>query len=259
MKGQKFWKILIMSVAILVVTACGGAPDIEGDISEPEAVLEMSEAEVIVPTNTESPPEPTATPSPTDTPEPTSTPIPPPEPVFLEGTGDSIVNVDKPEVAMIARIAGNSCNRHFAVKSIDENNETIDLLVNTSDSHEGVVPIDFRNGEWTKRFEVSSNCEWSISLEPLNNASVFEAPGIFEGTGSDVILLKTQEGQVPDLAKIVGNSASRHFAVLGWSFESTDLLVNTSDPYEGTVLLDAETELFEIKAIGDWSIEVTIR
>jgi hypothetical protein len=36
-----------------------------------------------------------------------------------------------------------------------------------------------------------------------------------------------------------------------------DLLVNTTDPYEGTVPLASDTGVIEFEAVGPWSIEVT--
>lgn len=168
------------------------------------------------------------------------------------------MNVDKTNDPMIARITGNACRRHFAVKTYDENNETIDLLVNTTDPYEGVTPVDFYDDEWTYRFEVTSACEWTISLEPLVLADLLTVPGQITGAGDDVIILDIPEGATPDLAHIVGNAEARHFAVKsfgGWG----DLLVNTTDPYDGTVILDPETILFVVTATGDWTIEVSTK
>ena len=54
------------------------------------------------------------------------------------------------------------------------------------------------------------------------------------------------------IAHIIGNSASRYFGITSYdnSGETIDLLVNTTDPYEGTVVLKSDTVLFEINAVG---------
>ena len=63
-------------------------------------------------------------------------------------------------------------------------------------------------------------------------------------------------GGTPDLANVTGNEASRHFSIWGYG-SNPDLLVNTSDPYEGTVILEEDTVVLEINAVGPWSIQVT--
>lgn len=206
------------------------------------------------PTATNSPP-PTETPLPTSTPKPTATVTPLPEPVSYSGRGDGIVEVDKPHDAMIAHITGNSCGRHFSIWSIDANNEELNLLVNTTDPYEGTVALDFFESEWTRRFEIDSSCGWEISVMPLLMARKLEVPGTATGSGDDIIVLT---GGTPDLAFITGNSTSRHFAVWGYGTAS-DLLVNTTDPYDGAVLIDSGIAVLEISAEDDWRIEVTAR
>ena len=63
-------------------------------------------------------------------------------------------------------------------------------------------------------------------------------------------------GSKPDLAKITGNTESQHFAVISYG-KTSDLLVNTTDPYDGTVILSSDVILLEINAVGDWLIEIT--
>lgn len=258
-------KLVILMVALLTlmgILACGGS-DVADEVQSPDAVAELSEAEVDVPAEEVvqdvEEAEPTAEPpEPTNTPEPEPTPPPPPDPVLFEGFGDTIVDVEKTDDPMIARISGNDCSGHFAVKNYDENNETLDLLVNITDPYQGVVPIDFFEGEWTKRFEITSSCEWIISLEPIVSARFLTIPGSISGTGDDIVVLDVPDGKIPDLVQITGNEISHHFAVKsfgGWG----DLLVNTTDPYDGTSILDPETAVFVVTASDDWTIEVTAK
>lgn len=220
------------------------------------------------PTATPSPPPtktpiPTDTATPTDTPPPTDTltPTPPPDtptpvvtatPAEFSGNGDSIVDVAKSNEPMIAIIQGNSEGRLFAVTSLDANNQHIALLVNTTDPYFGVRPVDFRTGELTTRFEVKAIGGWSIDLLPLTSANKLNVPSEIKGSGDDVLILT---GGIPDIAAITGNSSSRLFAVVGYGSRS-DLLVNTTDPYQGQVILNPDTLVLVITAMDEWSIAI---
>ncbi len=196
--------------------------------------------------------------APTNTPEPTNTPLPPtptPEPIILTGTGDSIVDFYNSYEIAIVHITGNASSRHFAVKNYGSDGNSIDLLVNITGPYDGVRPLDFGDGEHTTRFEVSASGEWRIEVLPIASARVLTVPGVIEGRGDDVIFFK---GATPDLAKIKGNAESRHFAVKGYG-KHYDLLVNTTDPYEGTVIVSDDTVVIEIRAEGSWSIEITAK
>ena len=195
---------------------------------------------------------------PTNTPLPTDTLLPPsqtPEPITVSGTGDMIVDAENPYNVAIVHILGNSCGRFFAVTNYDNNGQKIDLLVNTTDPYDGIRPIDFHQDKHTTRFEINSSCEWQISILPLISVRSLTVPGTISGSEDDVIALL---GGTPDLATVKGNSGSRFFAVVGYG-SSADLLVNTTDPYEGTVMLSSDTIILEIQSVGEWSIEVTSR
>ena len=200
---------------------------------------------------------PTKTPKPTNTPSPTATPTPIPEPISLAGSGDSVVDFDLQGKPAIVHITGNATGHHFAVESYDNTGERLDLLVNTTDPYDGFRPIDWLDDEYTTRFQVTANGAWTIDIVPLapipeTQRHILSIPGTYEGTDDDVIILA--EG-TPDLATIEGNAGGHHFAVTGWS-NRRELLVNTVDPYEGTVILSSDTFALEIVAQGDWSVTV---
>ena len=77
-------------------------------------------------------------------------------------------------------------------------------------------------------------------------------------TPAHVARFSVLTGQTPDLGIISGNAGSRHFSIWGYGTVS-NLLVNRSNPYEGTVLIDPGIAVLEIDAVGDWSIEITSR
>jgi hypothetical protein len=192
----------------------------------------------------------TQTPLPTATELPSPTPLP--EPIVLTGSGDNVVDLTKPSGAAIVRITGNAVGSHFAVWSVDSANEHIDLLVNTTDPYTGTRPLDFRDSDHTVRFEITAVGDWTIEVLPLLSAPILTLPGTMEGTGDMVFLL---DGN-PDLATISGNDGGGHFAVLAYGSRS-NLLVNTTDPYSGVVIVPADVLVIEVDSEGPWSIEIT--
>lgn len=182
-------------------------------------------------------------------------PVEEPEPIILSGSGDSIVDIEKLDKAMVVHIIGNKSSNHFAVINYDKEGERIELLVNTTEPYDGIRPLDFENGEWTSRFEVNATGSWTIEVLPLSSLRILSVPGSIKGKGDEVFLLM---GNIPDLAKITGNAKSSHFAVLGYN-GGRDLLVNTTEPYEGTVMLNKSTFIIEVIAIDNWAIEVSAK
>jgi hypothetical protein len=259
---QKRTAVLVLTIAtVFAASACGsGTP-------EPTATPEPTQTPM--PTNTPPPtdtPEPTNTPKPTDTPEPTNsarpteTPTPYPEYQSYRGTGDSVIDIDPYTGPAAVHVVGNSSGAHFAVKSYGPGNEEIDLLVNTTEPYDGSCPINLLSGEEVRRLQVTATGDWRIEVNPLT-ASMYalqyhmEVPGTEEGDGDDVIVLT---GQTPDLAEISGNEAANHFAVRAYSIdEGVELLVNTTEPYDGMSLLDPSTVLLVVIASDSWRIEVT--
>lgn len=255
----KYW--FLFALAILLA-ACGGQAEPVAEVVEvptETAVLPtetpVPPTETPAPTNTPVPP--TETPIPTNTPiPPTNTPIPPtntpeptPEPIFLTGTGDSLVDIEKTDAPALVRIEGNAAGRFFAVKNYDAAGDDIGLLVNTTDPYVGVRPLDFRNDEHTAGFEVQADGEWTIEVLPLGAIPHPEGMS-YEGEGDSVFSVANIDATK---VTIVGNADGRFFAVKAYS-SSVDLLVNTTDPYEGTVRFDNDTIIIEVEARGAWSV-----
>jgi hypothetical protein len=265
---NRIWVLaLLVLLLALTVTACGGGEKATAPAAEQPA--EVTQAPTIppvftntpIPTQTPAPtntPRPTATPKPTNTPEPTETPTPVPEPVTLTGTGDYVVDSGWPCDPALVHVAGNAGGRYFAVESYDANNELVDLLVNVTEPYEGYQPLNWRTGECAVRFQVKAIGDWTIRILPIVPGihevaeRWIEVPGTREGEGDDVIFLRGK----PSTATISGNEGARYFAVVAWG-DWADLVVNTTDPYKGTVMLDKSTVALEIKATGAWSVEVT--
>ena len=176
-----------------------------------------------------------------------------------EGAGDDFIEIEKPEPASIMHITGNEAERHFAVEGYDADGESTDTFVNKTKPYEGTVALDFE-GEETTHLEISaqSGDDWTITIAPVFSTEDWvEAPGKITGEDDSIVII---DGEA-NMADIKGNEAEKHFAVMGWQMEDEnitnwDTLVNAVEKYEGTVRLEPNTRILEIKAVGEWTIDV---
>lgn len=175
-------------------------------------------------------------------------------PISLSGSGDDVVNVNKPEGPAIARISTTSSGGNFVVWNLDEDGQHIDLLVNEIGKYSGARPIDIRDRDNTVRFEVNADGPWKIDVVPVSSAKKANVPGKVSGSGDEVILLR---GDSPDTATI-SHSGDSNFVVTAYGTRGPDLLVNEIGTYNGTVVL-GNAEVLEIVAGGNWSIDISRR
>lgn len=245
-------RLVILCFTVLSLAACCGAPS-------PTATPQIVEGTAIV--RVTQPPEPTNTPRliSTPSPAPTATPAPIQKPIVLTGSGSAVVDVDKTSQSVLVHITGNAASRHFAVTNYGAGNKKYDLLVNTTDPYDGIRPLDFLDQEHTTRFEVKAADDWTIEIVPLDwdrfrdEGRLVVVPGGYSGTGNDVFFV---EGDC-DTATIAGNDAGRYFGIHAWYSNGRDLLVNTTDPFQGTVLMTKDTFAVEVVAVGSWSMDIT--
>ena len=221
---KKFLSFLLAAIMLLALTACGGSDQPQEETSAPSAE--------------ESAPEPE--------PEPEPEPFVIPDPVTYSGTGDNVIAIEPYEDIYVFRIEGNSGANHFAVTSYDENGEYLQLLVNTTEPYSGVV-VD--PSQTTAMMEIKATGDWTITVD-----SIYSTPAVFTGetiSGTcDTIFMSDGKAKTADIS---GNYGKNHFAVIAYS-DYSDLLVNTTDPYNGTVMVPANAGIYEVKATGDWTI-----
>jgi len=186
-------KQAIMVIVVLLLAACSSAPN-EAAIQtaiEMTKIAQPPSTSTLEPTNTRksSPsltpkptntPEPTNTRRPTNTPLPTATPTPEPQPIILTGKGDSVLEVEKWNGPALAKIKYNG-GSNFAVINYDAQDERIDLLVNTIGKYEGIIPLDFTDGEYTARLEVKASGEWEIQILPIDRIDLVVLPTTIQG------------------------------------------------------------------------------
>ena len=198
---------------------------------------------------------PTETQMPTLTSTPTATATQPPQPVTLQGTGDSVVDVTKWDGPALLH-AKHTGYANFAVWNYGSDNQKIDLLVNTIGNYEGFMPLDFSEGENTTRLEVKADGQWQFEILPLQMVPSESVPTTVQQVGDFVFSI---HGGTPDLLKAQSNSDS-NFVVYGYSKSGgKDLLVNEIAPYSGTVMLQPDTFLIVVKAEGPWTMEIATK
>lgn len=170
---------------------------------------------------------------------------------IYEGSGDDFIEIDKPEDAALLKISGNAEGRYFGVQGVNDQNENTQLFVNTTSIYDGIRPMDF-DGSNTTMLEIEAPGEWRIGVFPVGWArSIDEVPGELSGTGDEVFLV--WDGDSASRAYIEGNTQERYFGVVSW-YERSELLVNTTQEYSGTVRLRQTPFAIEVEATGDWYI-----
>lgn len=172
-----------------------------------------------------------------------------PDPVVYSGTGDDVVQITPPEGKYVFRITGNQEERHFSVKAYDSFAEYIDLLVNTTSQYSGVT---YDPTQSTAMLEISATGDWTIELVSIYTMDALISGNSISGEGDAVLQVFA-----PVLtADIQGNDASAHFSVKSYDMDGgyLDLLVNTTDPYSGTVMMGLDVSTLVILAEGPWTI-----
>lgn len=253
-------------VVVLVAASAAGADDTENAADESPVAQSSATLQATAEDTPEPTAEPTATPQPTATPDPTPeptatpepTPTPAPTPAFatieLTGTGDGVPRFDIPEgQAAIAEVT-HSGGGNFAIFTLADSGENIDLLVNTIGNYSGTVLFDEGDDEHSVAFEVTAGGAWTITIKPVMEARDWDGSSELSGAGDDVIHVD------PNITGLmtadVAHSGSGNFAVIAYGSGAfgTDLLVNEIGSYSGEVVIGSGTFLLEITADGTWSI-----
>ena len=171
-----------------------------------------------------------------------------PEAIVYSGSGDDVLEIEHPDGVYVFYIKGNDVSRYFSVKGYDENGNPVDLFVNTTDPYEG-VRID--PDQITTMLEINSNGDWYIEVRSIWTCDIVSEAGLYEGTGDSVFLFDYDNCKTADIS---GNAESRFFSVKSYG-SSNNLMVNTPDPYEGTVMIKYNPSIFVVDSVGSWTID----
>lgn len=172
----------------------------------------------------------------------------PPDPITYTGSGDDYFDISPFDSLYYFHISGNSEDRHFSVTGYDAAGNYTELFVNTTDYYNGYV-LD--PNQDTRTLEVDAECPWTIEVVSLYTAPLLPVGETYSGIDDAVLLLPSDCRS----AIINGNTLSRYFSVITYG-SGYDLLVNTVDPYSGTVRIDPGATVMTIHAVGGWSISL---
>lgn len=163
----------------------------------------------------------------------------------VQGSGDSVYQVVANQ-NWYFEAAGNNESHHFAVKGYDARLNYVDLFINTSEPYKGACVDPYQE---TCILTVTAENDFAILVKPLAEAAAVPAPANVNGTGDYVFYIQN----AGKTATVTGNAEGRHFSVKAFSAFGPDLLVNTTDPYEGTVMLDGGNMLIVVNGVGSWT------
>ena len=242
-------RLILLTLSLLaafLLAGCGGAEPAEEPQTEAETAEAVQETEAEEPAE-ESEPAEEAEPEAEPEPEPAEEAVPQ-EPIVLTGSGDNVLTLDPIPFQYYLHVTGNAEGKHFAVKGYDADNQGTELFVNTTKPYEGQT---YDKKQATVLLEVKATGDWTIELVPVSTLNTVQAGETVTGAGDTMFRL---EGS-PATAAVEGNADGKHFAVKGYIGDRSDLMVNTTDPYSGTVMVKPDTELISVDAEGDWSIQ----
>lgn len=171
-----------------------------------------------------------------------------PDPIIYSGTSDDYFDIEPFDSLYYLEITGNGNSEYFGVIGYDINGNRTELFVNTTDPYSGYVLDPDQD---TRSLEVKASGAWSVKIRSLYDCPLLTLGEGYSGIGDDVLLLPLD----CTAADIRGNQASGYFGVETYG-KGHDLLVNTTDPYSGTVRLDRDATVMTIHATGSWSVTI---
>ncbi len=168
------------------------------------------------------------------------------------GTGDNVIEIEPYNDWHLYEIEGNSGGRYFGVIAYNNNGERLGSLVNTTDVYHGRV---YENTQSAAMLEIEATGDWTIQVKSLYTAQQALKGDTVTGSGDDVVVFYTDNGE-STTATVTGNNGENYFGIIGYnnSGARTGSLVNTTDVYSGNVLLKGNPCIFEVNAVGEWSI-----
>lgn len=165
----------------------------------------------------------------------------------ISGTGDDVFFLNPADGLWFLKVIGNADAGYFSVKGYDEHLSGTELFVSTTEEYSGIT-LDAT--QQTVLLQVKAESDWTIQIADISELVVASKGNTISGTG-DVVFLVHEAGQT---AAISSNNSGGYFSVKTYGNVGDELLVSTTDPYEGRVMLKGDPFVFVIKAEDDWSI-----
>lgn len=170
----------------------------------------------------------------------------------FSGKGDDVVRFADFQSQAVAITLTHSGSRNFAVWSVDDQGENIDLLVNDIGSYSGAVPLNFVQGEEPAGLAITASGSWTATTVSVTKLPAWDGGSTYSGEGDAVVnVMGAVEGLTP---VTITNSGERNFVVIAWG-DRRELLVNGIGNYSGKQLLPNGTLLLEVTSSGKWTLE----
>jgi hypothetical protein len=163
----------------------------------------------------------------------------------VAGSGNAVVQLAAElSGASVLHIKGNADSRYFGVRT-----ETGYSFVNTTDPYDGFRMLD-RDHDKSTTLQVQATGQWTIEVHTLRDVPTFDTS--YSGDGDAVVRYTGNRST----AKITGNETCGYFGVRCITAQGAVRLANTTRAHSQAHPLSAIPHLFEIQAVGSWSITV---
>ena len=167
------------------------------------------------------------------------------------GEGDDVVRVAPFNGRYVFEITGNAGSDYFGVIPYTASGKRMSSLVNTTERYHGIV---YNPEQDVVMLEVKATGTWKIVMKSIYKCPKYKAGETASGSGDSIILLN---GGGVTTAYITGNEGSNYFGVIPYDHygKRGSSLVNVTDPYKGTVLVQDAPWIFEVLSEDDWTIQ----
>jgi hypothetical protein len=167
----------------------------------------------------------------------------------LTGSGDAVIEVTRTNwLPAVVHISGNSASEYFAVRTLGTNN----VLVMTMEPYDGIRPLDW-GGDESTGFEIWATGPWRIEILPPSAIPTFT--GTFNGNGNMVVHFTGTGSLVRDHRKqstpTLRSSGPQRLRPI-----PPPRRHNTT--YAGECQISRGPQIFEVQAIGPWTITIKI-
>lgn len=255
---------IIIGLLAVALAGCGGTAATTAPTNAPVAAAPVATAPP--PTNTLPPtatalPKPTNTPAPTKTPKPTRTPAPTkaptevptatpePEPITLEGTGQTVTDPVFIPFALARVTFAHDGTSNFIVTAFQGDKET--GLTNAIGRYTGTRLV---SGEKETIFEVNADGRWFIMIQPLVFSPSIATDGT-NGVTDDISGLFTPTKLGP-VAYHFTHEGEQNFIVQLICGGGTDYVQNEIGAVDGDAIVRFSDGpcLWDVQADGSWTI-----
>lgn len=164
-----------------------------------------------------------------------------------QGRGDDIIKFNEDYGPSILDVS-HTGSHNFIIKSLNVDQDSNDLLVNTIGNYVGKIPLDFYDKN-TVYLQVKADGNWVINLQQLNPDGLSKVhSNSYKGSGDDLLFIEK------DYSGATFNYSGDHNFIVKSYGKKSDLLINEIGKYNGKVIIPRGIIILEIKSEGNWTI-----